>query len=75
MRTIGMYSHLDKKDTLSVELTMQQLVAKIVKMNYGEHRFLSELVIQRKASPEYEKYEEFRKHTAWLEALLTDGYY
>jgi hypothetical protein len=68
------YIHLEDSDPLTIPSSMKEMVAIIRKMNYGEHRFLSELLRQRKASSE-QAYEEFRRHTALLEQLLLEGYY
>lgn len=71
----GRYDHLEEKDPLQITITMADMVARIRKLNYGEHRLLSELIRQREASVEETKYEEHRRHTALLRAVLEAGYY
>lgn len=68
-----MYRHLDNND--KVQFSIKDTVTAIRKLNYGEQRFLAELVKQREESSDYEKYDEFRQHTALLRKLLESGYY
>ena len=68
-----MYRHLDKDDKM--QFSMTETVTAIRKMNYGEQRLLAELVKQREESEDFDKYEEFREHTALLRKLLESGYY
>jgi len=44
------YRHIDKTDKLKIVVTMSDLVAEVSAMNYGVHRFLSELVRHRMAT-------------------------
>lgn len=76
-REPGMYDHLNDNpsDSVQVTLTMQELVTKVRTLNYGEQRFLSELLKQRKESKAYREYKEYREHTAYLEEMLLKGYY
>jgi len=46
--SIGDYDHLNKCAPLTVKLDFPNLVSNIIGLNYGVHRFLSELVRQRK---------------------------
>lgn len=71
---IGQYDHLNETDPPQIPLTMKALVALIRKMNYGQQRFLSELVRQRETSDD-EKYPQSRKHTAMLRELLEKGFF
>jgi len=75
VKMIGMYDHLNKDSNFEVSLGICHVVETIRRMNYGEHRFLSELVRQRKADEKYTKYPEFKHHTDMLESLLNEGYY
>jgi hypothetical protein len=75
MPRVGTYDHLEETDPLQIALSMKDMVALIRKQNYGEHRLLSELVRQREESEDEQKYEEHRRHTAMLRALLESGYY
>lgn len=43
-RTIDTYEHLNAASKFTVEIDIEELVAKVNKMNYGTHRFLSALV-------------------------------
>lgn len=75
-REIGMYAHLDDNNPFQVKVSMPALAKMLIDLSYGEHRLLSELVIQRRAHPNYEKYTEFREHTEALAKLIEkDGYY
>lgn len=73
--TMGMYDHLNESDPVQMPGTMSDLVRCVMDRNYGEHRFLSELVRQRKADPYYKDAGQFREHTDALEALLNAGYF
>lgn len=42
------YKHLDKDSKLEVRVELQDVVKKIVSMNYGVQRFLSHLVDERR---------------------------
>jgi hypothetical protein len=74
-RHAGMYDHLNADDPPVIPLTMSALVKRIREMNYGEHRFLSELLKQREASRDDERDPEHRAHTALLRTMLQNGYY
>jgi hypothetical protein len=53
-------------------------VGKSVRTNFvrqSEHRFLSELIRQRKADPLYKGDSEFKLNTDKLEQLINEGYY
>lgn len=41
------YRHLNEGDKFRIELDVENVVAKIVSMNYGVHRILSSIVRQR----------------------------
>ncbi len=75
VKMIGMYDHLNREDYFKLHLGIPSVVESVRSMNYGEHRFLSELVRQRKADERYAKYPEFKHHTDMLETLLNEGYY
>lgn len=57
MRQIDTYKHLDEDPLyrIKIELTMPELVQRVVKQNYGTHRFLSALVheLRAKENPKY----------------------
>lgn len=80
-KLIGMYDHLNKDSHLTVSLSMVQLVEMVRGMNYGVHRFLSELVRQRRALQEHggdrmhKADPDFKRFTDDLEALLNEGFY
>lgn len=75
----GMYDHLNKDDKFILKIDMKELVESVDSMNYGIHRFLSELVRLRKKSEWYTSLygvgAEYREHTHKLEKLLEDGFY
>ncbi len=73
MLNIQSYRHLDKEDKVPFSIT--EAVTAVRNLNYGEQRFLAELVKQREESTDYQKYEQFREHTALLRKLLESGYY
>jgi hypothetical protein len=76
MPRLGLYDHLNDSDPSDIPCTMPALVHRVRGMNYGTHRFLSELVRQREASVEEERSPEHRAHTALLRALLDEkGFY
>ena len=73
---VGMYDHLNTGDGhWQLNLHVCQVVELVRKMNYGEHRFMSELIRQRKADPLYKTDSEFKQNTDRLEELINDGYY
>lgn len=75
---IGQYDHLDdpKYNPVQIRLPIPQLVEIVRTTNYGEHRFLSELVRQRETSDDYKQHDEYRRHTVLLRKLIEeDGYY
>lgn len=41
---VDTYKHLDDTDRVTLSLSMPELAAKIVAMNYGAHRMLSALI-------------------------------
>lgn len=71
----GMYDHLNESDPVRMPGTMADLVRGVRERNYGEHRFLSELLRQREASPEEKEFAKHRLHTAMLRQMLEHGYY
>jgi len=70
----GTYDHLDLTDPLRIQLPMRDLVERVRALNYGEHRFLSELLRQRRASAD-DGNEQHRRHTDLLEELLHQGFF
>jgi hypothetical protein len=73
---VGMYDHLNTGDGhFQLSLSMCSVVETVRRMNFGEHRFMSELIRQRKADPLYKKDTEFRINTDKLEQLVNEGYY
>ena len=44
MRYIDEYRHLNESDTFKIALNLEQIVEKVMSMNYGIHRFLSAFV-------------------------------
>jgi len=73
---VGMYDHLNKEGGhFELHVSMCSVVDIVRRMNYGEHRFLSELIRQRKSDENYKTNTEFKQHTDMLEQLLNDGYY
>ena len=73
MRNINMYAHLNEQD--QVPFSIPDTVKTVESLNYGSQRFLSELVLLREKSPDYQKYESFQKHTQELRELLEKGWY
>lgn len=75
----GFYDHLNETDPPAIALTMEQLVSMVRTMNYGTHRFLSELLKQRRieegkpktrgADPQYVIQNDM------LERLLLDNFF
>lgn len=74
-KMIGMYDEHNKTDHFKLELGLCSVVEFTRRMKYGEQRFLSELVRQRKADPLYNSCTEFRNNTTMLEELLEAGFY
>lgn len=72
---LGIYDHLNETDPLIVPCTLQALVVEIRRLNYGEHRLLSELLRQREACADEKAYAQHREHTAMLRKMLEAGYY
>jgi hypothetical protein len=72
---VGMYDHLNKGDHWQLNLSITTVAELVRKMNFGEHRFLSELIRQRKADPLYKGDSEFKLNTDKLEQLINEGYY
>lgn len=65
--------HLDEDDKIHFSISE---TAKIVhKQNYGQRRFLAELVLIREKSEEYQKYERHRIDTKRLRELLESGWF
>jgi hypothetical protein len=66
------YKHLDndKNSNVNIELNMEQLAQMVCKVNYGLHRFISE-VIDIKRNSEWEKDKRFADE---LEELLNRKY-
>jgi len=75
MTKLGDYDHLNATDPPSVPCSMPELVANIRRMNYGAHRFLSELVRQREASDQWHTSDTYRRNTTALRVLLDSGFY
>ena len=75
MPYLDYYKHLNEIDPPRMPLTMEQLVEVVLKMNYGAHRFLSEMVRQRRASPDYKEYASYREQTTMLEELIEKGFF
>lgn len=73
MSRINMYKHLNKTD--KIEFSIEDTIKKVDALNYGSQRFLSGLVIYRENHKEYNKHEEFKKHTQQLRELLENGWY
>ena len=73
MRNIDMYKHLNSND--KVPFSIEETVKQVDSLNYGSQRYLSALVNLREKSPEYQKYDEYRKHTQQLRGLLENGWY
>jgi len=67
------YRGLEETDPPTIVLSMAQLVSLVMQMNYGQHRFLSELIRQRQATPTNIWYLE--EHTAMLEDVLNKGFF
>ena len=63
------YNHLDATDPPTLTMSMPQLVAMVDRMNYGVHRFLSELLRQRRTL-QYPG-----KETDMLAKLLQGGFF
>jgi hypothetical protein len=74
-RMIGMHDEHNADDPFKLELSITALVQATRRMKYGEHRFLSELVRQRKKDPLYKSSTEFKNHTDMLEELLEAGFF
>ena len=74
-KMIGMYDEHNKDDHFKLELSVTSVVEFTRRMKYGEHRFLSELVRQRKADPLYNSCSEFKNNTDMLVDLLEAGFY
>ncbi len=73
-KLIGMHDHLNRENYFRLEISLTQVVEVVRRMNFGEHRFMSELVRQRKTDPQYKNYSEFKKHTDMLEEILEAGF-
>ena len=71
----GYYDHLNETDPVQIELSMEQLVSIVMKMNYGQQRFLSELLRQRKISHHSEINLLYRDYNNLLEDLLKKGFF
>lgn len=65
------YKHLDKDDKFTIEMDMKQVVKNVNSINYGVHRFISELIDIRRSS----EFEQHRKFADELEGLLNKGYF
>jgi hypothetical protein len=57
-----------------VSFSIEEMVKRVESLNYGSQRFLSELVNLREKSPDYQKYDDFAKHTQKLRKLLENGW-
>ena len=75
MSNIGKYDHLEENDPLQMLISMADLARMLIKLNYGQQRLLSALVLEREKHPYYTKYEEYRNHTNQLAKLLEDGFF
>jgi hypothetical protein len=69
--TIDRYKHLNDTDPPTITISMEELVAMVNGMNYGVHRFLSELIRQRRADP----LRYYPINVDGLEDLLEDGFF
>ncbi len=69
------YKHLNKTGKFTVEVDMVDVVKQVESMNYGVHRFISELINIRKASKWYLEDPQYFDHTNRLEQLLEDGFF
>jgi len=67
------YRGLEETDPPTIVLSMAQLVSLVMQMNYGQHRFLSELIRQRLTGKTNIWYLE--EHTAMLEDVLNKGFF
>lgn len=67
------YKHLDNdsQGRFQIDLSMEELVKHVDKLNYGVHRFISELIDVRRSS----KWEQDHKFADELENLLNKGYF
>lgn len=70
---IFMYSHMN--DSKEVGLTIPNIANQVMDLNYGQQRMLAEILRLREASEDYNKYEQYRKHTKQLRDLLESGWY
>lgn len=78
MPRLGFYHDLDNEpdDQFSISLPMKDVVSHIMSLNYGQHRFVSELVLQRRESRYYHRdYGDYIKYTEMLADLLTAGFF
>ena len=73
MLNIDIYKHLNNSD--KVKFSIEETVKTVDSLNYGSQRYLSALVNLRESSPEYQKYDVYRKHTQQLRELLENGWY
>lgn len=76
MRHIDQYSHLNESDKFEVELDLEDVVKKVMPMNYGMHRFLSAFVKIYFADDGGELSSGIMEELAWgIADLLEKGYF
>lgn len=72
---VGSYDHLNETDPLSLPLDFDELAERIVKMNYGSHRFLSAFVRARRKSAKHRAVPRGDELANEIENLLNKGLY
>lgn len=75
---INTYNHINSK--IKIELSMEEIAKSIVKLNYGVHQLLSELVKQLRISQDsfniiFPDIPERSELADGIEELLNKGYY
>ena len=73
MPSPGYYDHLNDSNPITTTIPMERLVSLVGKSNYGVHRFLSELLRQRREKEVDASY--LKPYNDTLEKLLLDGFF
>ncbi len=69
----GDYAHLNETDKVS--FSIPEIAKTVFNLNYGQRRFLIELLKLREAHTEYMEYGDYRKYTQQLREMLENDWF
>jgi hypothetical protein len=71
---VDYYKHLNEEDNLSVKVSLPEMAKQVYDLNYGQQRFLCELLKLRESSKDVGK-PIFDRQTKQLRDLIESGWY